>query len=56
MSCEKNRKLDTFAKLLQAISETTVYVGKTIGQLEVRTPRKLKKSEQMNYENSPQQI
>jgi len=37
--------------------EVEIYVDKTIGQLtKVRTPRRLKKTEQLNYENSRQQI
>jgi len=34
-----------------------LYLDKVIGQLtKVRTPRKLEKAEQMNYENPPQKI
>ena len=37
--------------------EVKIYVDKTIGHLtEVRTPRRFKKTEQLNYENSRQQI
>jgi len=37
--------------------EVEMYVDKTIGQVtKVRTPRSLKKAEQLNYENSRQQI
>ena len=37
--------------------EIEPYVDKTIGQLtNVRTPCRLKKTEQVNYENSPLQI
>jgi len=47
--------LHTLAKVFQAM-RSKVYVDKTIGQLtQVRTPRRLK-TEQMNCENSPQQI
>jgi len=46
---KKTRKLDTLAKLFQAVrSRITVYVDKTIGQTtKVKTPRDLK-NEQMN--------
>jgi len=58
MSGEKTRELDNLAKLFQTIrSRTTVYVDMTIGQFtKVWTSRRLKKTEQMNYKNSPQQI
>jgi len=37
--------------------EVKLYVDKTSGELTlVRTPRRIKKTEQMNYENSQQQI
>jgi len=37
--------------------EVELYVDMTVGQLtKVRTPRRLDKTEQIIYENSPQQI
>jgi len=45
----KTRKLDTLAKLFQAM-RSRLYVYKNIGQFtKVRTPRRLKKIEQMDY-------
>jgi len=51
------RKLDTFAKLFQAMTSKT-YVDKTSRQLTKVTVdhHAGSKNEQMNYENSPRQI
>jgi len=52
MSGEKTLSQNCFKQC-----EVEIYVDKTIGQLtKVRTPRRLKKTEQLNYENSWQQI
>jgi len=58
MSGENTTKLHTLAKLFQAMrSRITVYVDKNIGQLtKVITPRSLKKTAKVRYENSPKQI
>jgi len=56
MSGEKNKEVRDWQNCFKQW-EVWLYVDKTIGQLtKARTPRRLKKTEQMNYENSPQQI
>jgi len=52
MSVEKTLSQNCFKQC-----EVEICVDKAIGQLtKVRTPRRLKKTEQLNYENSRQQI
>jgi len=56
MSGEKTIKLDAPAKLFMQW-EVELYVDRTIGQLtKVMTPPSLKKTAEVNYENSPKQI
>jgi len=56
MSGKNKKNFGTLAKLFQVMRIRT-NVNKTIGQFtKVRTPRRFKKTKQLNYEHSPQQI